>query len=342
MAHSSFKAAVVQAAPAYLDVDAGVAKAIRLIGEAAANGAKLIAFPECWIPGYPWWAWLDAPAWGMQFVARHFDNCMTADSAHVQAIVDAAHDHDIAVVLGYSERDGGSLYIAQLFVDPASGTSFTRRKLKATHVERTIFGEGDGSDFIVTETALGRIGQLCCGEHVNPLNKMAMFSQNEQIHIASWPSTTLYDGNAYALGPQVNMAASQIYAVEGQCFVLAAWGLVSEEMRDLLCDSDAKKAMLPLGGEGAMIYGPDGRPLAQPLGFGEEGLVYAEIDLSQIALAKGAADPVGHYSRPDVLRLWFNDAPMRMVERPQRARRPAEPAEDAAEEGGIALGEAAE
>ena len=342
MTHSPFKAAVVQAAPAFLDIDAGVAKAIRLIGEAAANGARLIAFPECWIPGYPWWAWLDAPAWGMQFVARHFDNCMAADGPQVQAIIDAACDHDITVVLGYSERQGGSLYIAQLFINPATGTRFTRRKLKATHVERTIFGEGDGSDFIVTETPLGRIGQLCCWEHVNPLNKMAMFSQQEQIHIASWPSTTLYDGKAYALGPQVNMAASQIYAVEGQCFVLAAWGLVSEEMRALLCDSDAKKALLPAGGQGAMIYGPDGRPLAEPLDLGEEGLVYADIDLAQIALAKAAADPVGHYSRPDVLRLWFNDEPMRMVERPTRARRVAGPADDVEDDEATALGEAAE
>lgn len=318
MSNAPFKAAAVQAAPAFLDVDAGVEKAIALMAQAASNGAKLIAFPECWIPGYPWWAWLDSPAWGMQFVQRHFDNCMTADSQHIDKLVDAAHAYDIAVVLGYSERDAGSLYIAQLFVDPATQTAFTRRKLKATHVERTIFGEGDGSDFVVTQTALGRIGQLCCWEHVNPLNKMAMFSQNEQIHIASWPTSTLYGGNAYALGPEVNMAASQIYAVEGQCFVISAWGLISEEMHEILCDTPEKKALLPLGGVGAQIYGPDGRPLCTPLADGEEGLVYAEIDLGQIALAKGAADPVGHYGRPDVLRLWFNDNPARIVEKAAR------------------------
>lgn len=320
MPNTPFKAAVVQAAPAFLDVDRGIEKAIALMAEAASNEAKIIAFPECWIPGYPWWAWLDSPAWGMQFVQRHFDNCMTADSAHIDALVSAARQHDIAVVLGYSERDAGSLYIAQLVVDPATDTAFTRRKLKATHVERTIFGEGDGSDFIVTETSLGRLGQLCCWEHVHPLNKMAMFSQNEQIHVASWPSSTLYAGNAYALGPDVNMAASQIYAVEGQCFVLAAWGLVSADMHEILCDTPQKKGLLPLGGVGAQIYGPDGRPLCAPLADGQEGLLYADIDLGQIAMAKGAADPVGHYGRPDVLRLWFNDNPARIVEKaPRRA-----------------------
>ncbi|MEM1021528.1 MAG: carbon-nitrogen hydrolase family protein [Pseudomonadota bacterium] len=324
MAHAPFKAAAVQAAPAFLDAAAGVEKAIGLMEEAAANGAKLIAFPECWIPGYPWWAWLDSPAWGMQFVARHFETCLESDGPEIKKLIEAAHANDITLVLGFSERSGGSLYIAQLFVDPGTNTAFTRRKLKATHVERTIFGEGDGSHFIVTDTSLGRVGQLCCWEHVNPLNKMIMFSQHEQIHVASWPSSTLYDGNAYALGPEVNMAASQIYAVEGQCFVLAAWGLVSDEMQAMLCDTDAKKALLPAGGIGAMIYGPDGRPLAEPLGDGVEGLVYADIDLSQIALAKGAADPVGHYSRPDVARLWFNPNPGRIVEKAPRYAAPAD------------------
>ncbi|MEO0412992.1 MAG: carbon-nitrogen hydrolase family protein [Pseudomonadota bacterium] len=320
MSQAPFKVAAVQAAPAFLDVDAGVEKAIKLIKEAAGEGAKLIAFPECWIPGYPWWAWLDSPAWGMQFVGRHFDNCPTADGDHIGKIIDAANAHDIKVVLGYSERDGGSIYISQLFVDPASDSAFTRRKLKATHVERTIFGEGDGSDFVVTDTDIGRIGQLCCWEHLNPLNKMAMFTQQEQIHVGSWPSFSLYNGAAYALGPELNSAASMMYAAEGQCFVIAACGLVSQEMQDMLCDAPHKKELLRVGGGAAMIYGPDGSPLCEKPGWEEETILYADIDLGMIAIAKAAADPVGHYSRPDVARLWFNDNPGRIVEKaPRRA-----------------------
>lgn len=313
MSDGLFKVAAVQAAPAFLDLEAGVEKAMRLIREAAAEGAKLIAFPECWLPGYPWWAWLDSPAWGMQFVARHFANCMTADGPEAQRLAACARENDIRVVMGYSERSAGSLYIAQLIIAP-DGTITPRRKLKPTHVERTIFGEGDGSDLKVHETELGRLGALCCWEHINPLNRFAMFSQDEQIHVASWPSFTLYPGKAYALGAEVNMAVSRTYAVEGQCFVVAACGVVSPEMIALLCDTDSKSALLGAGGGHAMIFAPDGRALCDPLPDDQEGLLYADIDLSMIAYAKSAADPSGHYSRPDVARLLFNPHRSRPVQ----------------------------
>ena len=306
MTNVPFKPACVQAAPAYFDLDGGVKKTIALINEAADAGAKLIAFPECWIPGYPWWAWLDAPAVGMQYVQRHFANCMTADGMEVQQIAQAAIARGIYTVLGYSERKDGSLYIGQIHIDPWTRTITPRRKLKATHTERTIFGEGDGSDFFVRDTPLGRIGALCCWEHLNPLNKHAMFAQNEQIHIGAWPGFSLYAGKAFALGPELNTAVSQVYAAEGQCFVLAATTLVTQEIQDLICDTGFKKELLPIGGGTARIFGPDGSPLADPLAENTEGLIYADIDLSMISLAKAAADPTGHYSRPDVFHLVAN------------------------------------
>jgi len=308
------KAAVVQAAPAYLDLAAGVDKAIGLIEEAARAGAALIAFPECWIPGYPWWAWLDSPAWGMQFVARHVENCMTSDGPEAQKIARAAAAHGIWVVLGYSERSGGSLYIAQLLIDDRGVIIAARRKLKSTHVERTIFGEGDGSDIKVHQTKLGRLGALSCWEHLNPLTKYAMFAQQEQIHVGAWPSFSLYTGKAYALGPTLNTALSQVYAAEGQCFVLAPCGVVSPSMINMLCDSDAKRDLLRVGGGYAMAYGPDGSPLNQPLAPEAEGIIYADVDLRLIAYAKAAADATGHYARPDVARLLFNPSPTPRVE----------------------------
>jgi len=303
MKNTAYKVAAVQAAPEYFDMAAGVAKTIRLIEEAAKNGAKLIAFPECWIPGYPWWAWLDAAAVGMQYVQRHFNNCMTADGPEVQQIARAAIDNEIYVVMGYSERKDGSLYIAQLHIDPYERTITPRRKLKATHTERTIFGEGDGSDYFVRETPLGRIGSLCCWEHLNPLNKYAMYAQNEQVHIGAWPGFSLYAGKAYALGPEVNTAVSQVYATEGQCFVIAATTLVNKDIQEMICDTDFKRELLPLGGGTARIFAPDGSSIAEPMGEHDEGLLYADIDLDMISLAKAAADPSGHYSRPDVFRL---------------------------------------
>lgn len=312
---TQYKVAAVQAAPVFLDLDKTVDKAVSLIGQAAKEGAKLIAFPETWVPGYPWWIWLDSPAWGMQFVQRYHDNSLVVGGEQYQRIASAARDNAIHVVIGYSEKDGGSLYMGQAIIDDDGRTIATRRKLKPTHVERTVFGEGDGSDMTVHESSLGRVGALCCWEHLQPLSKYAMYAQHEQVHIASWPSFSLYREMAYALGPQLNTAASQMYAAEGQCFVIASCATVSKEMIDMLVDTPNKADLLKAGGGFAMIFGPDGSPLAEPLPEDTEGLVYADIDLGMISLAKAAADPVGHYARPDVTRLLFNPSPGDRVQR---------------------------
>lgn len=310
----ALKVACVQAAPAYLDLAAGIDKTIALIGEAAENGAGLIAFPETWLPGYPWFLWLDSPAWGMRFVERYHENSLVLGSDEARRISDAARAAGIHVVLGYSERDAGSLYIGQWLIDDCGETIGTRRKLKPTHVERTLFGESDGSSLTVFDTALGRVGALACWEHLQPLSKYALYAQHEQIHVAAWPSFSLYRAATSALGPDVNVAASRIYAAEGQCFVLAPCGVVSEEMIGLLCGDDAQKnALLQAGGGHARIFGPDGGELAPPLGEHEEALLYATLEPAAITYAKAAADPVGHYSRPDVVRLMLNRTPNRTV-----------------------------
>ncbi|MGF1475794.1 MAG: carbon-nitrogen hydrolase family protein [Geminicoccaceae bacterium] len=301
-----FKVAAVQAAPSFLDKDATVDKAVSLIDQAGSQGVKLIAFPETWVPGYPWWIWLGAPAWGMQFVQAYADNSPLAGGPEEQRLRDAARRNGIHVAMGLSERIGGSLYMAQWLIGADGEMIARRRKLKPTHVERTVFGEGDGSDIAVHDTSLGRLGALCCWEHLQPLTKYAMYAQNEQIHIASWPSFSLYRGMAYALGPELNTAASQMYAAEGQCFVIASCATVSDAMVERLCDTPDKQAFLKPGGGYARIFGPDGSPLGEPLAEDQEGLVVAEIDLGMIAIAKSAADPVGHYSRPDVMRLLIN------------------------------------
>ncbi len=199
--------------------------------------------------------------------------------------------------------------MCQAFIDDAGGIIAARRKLKPTHVERTVFGEGDGSDLSVYDTPLGRLGGLCCWEHLQPLSKYAMYAQNEQVHVAAWPSFSLYRGGAYALGSEVNTAASCIYAVEGVCFVLAPCATVSPEMVELMCTDDTKRQLLLPGGGFAGIYAPDGQLISEPLAEDAEGLVYAELDLGMISLAKAAADPAGHYSRPDVTRLLLNKTP---------------------------------
>lgn len=314
MTHPKFKAAAVQAAPVFLDLDKTIDKSIALIEEAAGSGAEIIAFPETWLPGYPWHAWLDAPGlWLPQYSQRYFDNSLEYGTPQAERISKAAKDNNIMVSMGLSERSGGSLYIAQWFINSEGTTIAQRRKLKPTHVERTIFGEGDGSDLAVWETALGRVGGLCCWEHLQPLSKYAMYAQNEQVHIGAWPSFSLYEGGAYALGPEVNTSASRIYAVEGQCFVVAPCATVSQDMVDELCITDLQKALLKTGGGHARIFAPDGRQLHESLPEDQEGLIYAEIDLSIIAMSKAVGDPAGHYSRPDATQLVLNKDPRRAV-----------------------------
>ncbi|MBF7683059.1 carbon-nitrogen hydrolase family protein [Acinetobacter sp. B5B] len=307
------KVACVQAAPVFMDLEGTVNKTIQLIEEASQNGAQLIAFPETWIPGYPWFLWLDTPMANMPKTYQYHQNSLELNSESAQRIQEAAKKHHIFVVLGFSERDHGSLYISQWTINDLGETVSIRRKLKATHVERTLFGEGDGHSIRVDETRLGNIGALCCWEHLQPLARYAMYSQHEQIHIAAWPSFSLYQPQMASIGPDVNIAASRLYAAEGQCFVIAPCAIVSQDMQDILCHSEEQKKLLALGGGHARIFGPDGRDLVTPLAEDEEGILYADLDLSHITIAKTAADPVGHYARPDVFQLIFNKNAVKKV-----------------------------
>lgn len=300
-----YTVAVVQAAPVFMQLDASVDKGIALIEEAAARGARLIAFPECWVPGYPWWAWLSAPAHNIKYFAAYHENSLSLDSPAFERLAAAARANKIFVSMGASERDHGSLYMAQFLFDDTGELIQARRKLKPTFVERTVFGEGDGSDIAVSETAIGRIGQLNCWEHLQPLTKYAMFSLHEQIHIGAWPSFSCYR-QAYSLGAELNTSVSRVYAAEGQCFVLASCALISDDMVTLLAETPEHHELIAAGGGHSRIFGPDGNALCEPLAENEEGILYADIDLGAISIAKCFADPVGHYARPDVTQLLLN------------------------------------
>ncbi len=307
------KVAAVQAAPVIMDLDACLEKAGKLVADAKSEGCDVIAFGEAWFPGYPFQIWLGAPAWFLQYTVPYMDNSIEVGSPAFETLCGIARKNRIMISAGFSERDGGSLYLSQVLIDKDGDVLTMRRKLKPTHVERAIFGEGYGQDLEVTETSIGNVGQLCCWEHLQPLSRYSLYSQNEQVHFAAWPSFVVYRDNAFALGIEVNMAVTRTYAVEGQCFVVAATSVMDQETLDFFKVGTEMPPFLNLGGGSSMIFGPDGRELAEYLPETEEGLVIAELDMDAIKMAKAIADPAGHYSKPESTRLLLNKTPMKPV-----------------------------
>ncbi|CDK27156.1 unnamed protein product [Kuraishia capsulata CBS 1993] len=299
MSVRQWKAAVVQSEPCWFDKDKSLEKTLMLINEAADNGAALVAFPEVWIPGYPNYIWTGNFEQNKGLNRKYIKNSISAFGPEMMTIRELAAQRGIFVGLGFSELDKSSIYLSQILISDEGEVLMHRRKLKPTHVERTVYGDGSGDSLInVVETKLGRIGMLNCWEHLQPLLKFNTYSQGEQVHIASWP----YDGE----GGTFSLEASQMHAVEGGTFVLCTNQVISKEA----FEDQTSHQTNPLGayqngvgGGKAMVFGPLGVPLTERQDELFDGLIYCDIDLDEIYFAKATADPVGHYSRPDLLRL---------------------------------------
>ncbi|KAJ4033173.1 Carbon-nitrogen hydrolase [Fusarium oxysporum] len=180
------RVAVTQAEPRWLDLQGSVDKTCALIVEAAKGGAELLAFPECWVTGYPAWIW--ARPVDTDLASRYIKNSMRADGPEMARIQQCAADNDMTVVLGFSENFHNTLYISQAIIDSDGKLLALRRKIKATHMERTIFGDASGDALTsVVDTRVGRVGALSCWEHIQPLLKYYLYSHREQIHVAAWP-----------------------------------------------------------------------------------------------------------------------------------------------------------
>lgn len=315
---STVRAAAVQAEPVWFNAAATVDKTVALIEEAAAHGAEIVAFPEVWVPGYPLFLMYATIDGEMPFVAEYRLNSIAVDGPEMAVIRDAARRNNIAVGLGFSERAGRSLYMAQVLISRDGDLDIQRRKLKPTHRERTLWGQGDGSDLQVVDTEFGKVGGLMCWEHLQPLNKMAMLSQGEQIHFASWPHLDFFGGETMTTG--AISAANRSYALECGAFVLMSTQILTTEGRAAF---DRFGLQIPefTGGGGAAIFGPDASVLTEALPSDQEGIVYADLNLMITELANYLTDPAGHYSRPDVFQLainttkrpavWLNDESVR-------------------------------
>jgi cyanide dihydratase len=300
-AYPKFTAAAVQAAPVYLNLGAMVEKACHLIAEAAANGARLVAFPEAFIPGYPWFAFIGHPEYTRKFYHQLYKNAVVIRSFAVQRLSEAARRNKIYVCISCSEKDGGSLYLAQLWFNPNGDLIGKHRKMRASVAERLCWGDGSGSLMPVFETEIGNLGGLMCWEHLVPLDLLAMNSQNEQVHVASWPG--YFDDEI----------PSRYYAISTQTFVLMTSSVYTEEMRDMICLTPEQREYFSSFKSGhTCIYGPDGEPISEMVPAEKEAIAYAEIDIERIIDFKYYIDPAGHYSN-QALSMNFNRSPNPVV-----------------------------
>lgn len=298
----TIRVAAIQARPALLHRELCLLKAVDLIGEAAGLGAKLLAFGETWIPGYP--AWLDlcpgAAYWNhppaKAIHARLMDNGVAIPGPETDRLGAAAREHGVVVSIGVHERvpagpGHGSLFNTQILFGPDGSILARHRKLVPTHAERLVWAQGDGSGLEAVDTPAGRVGALICWEHWMPLARQALHRSAEQIHVAAWPTVR-----------DMYQVASRHYAFEGRCFVLAVGQI--QEARDLPGDLDLPPGMSREPGTlvnagGSCIIGPDGSLLAGPV-FDREEILVADLDLGRIAEESMLLDVTGHYDRPDL------------------------------------------
>ena len=304
---TTVRAAVVQAGAIPFDTDACVDKAVRLIAEASALGAKVIVFPEAFIPGYP-----KGANYGLVVGARdpagreefrlYLEAAIVVPGPETQRLGEAAAAHGAYVVIGVIEREGGTCHCTVLFFGPDGALLGKHRKLMPTVMERVIWGFGDGSTLTVVDSPYGKIGSVICWENYMPMLRMAMYSKNVALYCAP----TADDRDTW-------MSSMQHVALEGRCFVLTACQYIQKkDFPDTvrLSLGDAPDAVLMRGG--SAIINPLGQVLAGPH-FGGETILTADLDLKDIGRGKFDFDVAGHYSRPDVFQLSVNEAPMRPV-----------------------------
>lgn len=301
--YPKLKVAAVQAAPIMLDTDATIEKVGNLVEEAAKNGAKVIAFPEAFIPGYPWWIWMDSPLRGMDLFCRLYTQAIEIPSRQVARLSQIAKDNEVYYCVSVTEKDGGSLYLTQLWFNPDGDLIGKHRKMKATSNEMTVWGDGDASMMPVFDTEYGRLGGLQCWEHYIPFNVATMAEKNEQIHVSSWP-IGLPDPSASFSDEQCAVAA-QYYALATGTYTLCASQIWTKEQEEVVCKDEEQKMVMAYGHGFTRIIGPTGMIISK-LEQDEEGICYADIDLGMIPVAKYFMDPAGHYSTPGNMRLYVD------------------------------------
>jgi nitrilase len=300
------RVAVAQAAPCLFDREATLEKAERLIAESAQAGARIIVFPEAFVPAYPRGLSFGVvvgsrTAEGRALFERYWENAVEVPSEAVARLGAAARAAGAHVVMGVIERETrgtkGTLYCTVLYFGPDGALLGKHRKLKPTAAERLIWGEGDGSTLTTVETPFGRMGGLICWENYMPLARAALYEKGVEIYVAP----TADSRDAW-------QATLRHIALEGRCFVIGCNQFVTKSMypSDLpgLAELAGQPEIMCRGG--SAVVSPLGEVIAGPL-WDVEGILYADLDMGEIVRARFDFDVTGHYARPDVFRLLVND-----------------------------------
>ncbi|MDQ0339939.1 putative amidohydrolase [Caldalkalibacillus uzonensis] len=304
---TKYIAAAVQASPTIMDKQATIDKAVALIEEAAQQKARLICFPECFVSAYPNWSIdLQIPTEWPNLFADFVESSIEIPGPEVEQLAKAAKKANAYVAIGVNEQSGlypGRLFNTILFLSPAGEIIGIHRKIFPTNREKLFHTMGDGSTMNVFQTEIGRLGGLICYEHLQPLLKYTMFSKGEQVHYASWPGWPDFKAQGGRSNRHVVDIASRAYALEGQVFVVCSSMYVPEEQ----IPQHIQNASWSYFG-GSCIIAPDGEYVTEPV-YGQETIVYGEIDLRKILVRKAAVDTTGKDSRWDMVNLRLREEP---------------------------------
>jgi nitrilase len=303
MSHAQqVRVAVIQAAPVLFDREGTLERVASWTAQAAKAGARLVLFPEAFIPAYPRGLGFGFVVGSRTEAGRRLWQLYNEQSVEIPGptidrLGSIAREHRVFLAIGVIERDAltrGTLYCTLLYFGPEGALLGKHRKLKPTGSERLIWGEGDGSTLSTVDTPYGRMGGLICWENYMPLARTAMYSKGVDLYLA--PTADNRD---------TWQATVRHIAAEGRCFVLGSNQFVTRDMYpEEVLRQEALPAEAPhiLSRGGSVIVSPFGEVLAGPL-WDEEGVLTAELDLGMLTRARLDFDPCGHYARPDIFRL---------------------------------------